>query len=436
MDVPPLLLGVVGKGTLSVKIWIATIYEPLPFRGIGTRPQRCGMLASELIARGHDVELWTSNFEHIRHVHLCDGSRFVREEEHFGIQFIHGCGYARDRSPKRWIHNRQMASEFGRLATARQERPDLIFAPIPSLELAEATVRFGRENNIPVVVDIRDLWPDVYLHLLPAWARRFARPLLVGEYRRLGATLRSATAISAVSETYLEWGLRHSGRPKTVGDQVFYLGFPKQSSLSSGRGTPLPQAEMAARFGIQEGEFVATFVGSFSHFLDVPTILRAARLLIEEKTVRFIVAGTGDNLDDLTRRASDLPNVEMPGWLELDSVLAALKLSNLGLAAYSKNALMSLPNKPFEYMAAGLPLLSSLRGEMERIIEDNNIGRTYEGGNERSLAEHVKWFADHRKEAKEMGSRALGLFERTFSSDHIYSEMAKHLEGLVRSAKV
>ncbi len=57
-----------------MKIWIVTIYEPLPFGDIGTRPQRCGMLAKALLDRGHSVELWTSAFDHVSHKHIHEQS--------------------------------------------------------------------------------------------------------------------------------------------------------------------------------------------------------------------------------------------------------------------------------------------------------------------------------------------------------------------------
>ena len=89
-------------------------------------------------------------------------------------------------------------------------------------------------------------------------------------------------------------------------------------------------------------------------------------------------------------------------------------MTKVGLVTYSKDAIMSLPNKPFEYMAEGLPLLSSLRGELRDLIEKHRIGRFYEAGNPSSLADGVRWFYNHPEEARQMGKRSFELFSKKF----------------------
>ena len=93
-----------------------------------------------------------------------------------------GCGYQSDRSLRRLFHNRQTATEFARLTSLRKDSPDIIFAPVPILELAQASVYYGVQKNIPVIVDIRDLWPDVYLTMIPKAIHSIGRKLLYTEF--------------------------------------------------------------------------------------------------------------------------------------------------------------------------------------------------------------------------------------------------------------
>ena len=46
-------------------------------------------------------------------------------------------------------------------------KPDIILTSIPSIELSKVAVKYANKFNIPIVLDIRDLWPDVFFEILP-----------------------------------------------------------------------------------------------------------------------------------------------------------------------------------------------------------------------------------------------------------------------------
>lgn len=415
-----------------MNVWVITIYEPLPFGDPLTRPQRCGMLVKALLENGHVVELWTSTFEHVQHKHHRRGSKLECQGERFSIQFIDGCGYSYDSSPMRFIHNRQTKKEFERIVSCRPGKPNIIFAPVPILELAEAVVMYAKENSVPVVVDVRDLWPDVYYRLFPKWFHPLAKQLLVLEYRRVRRVLGYANGITAVSKTYLDWGLEHAGRVRGNNDAVFHLGYTDDFSVGDHSVTQRAAA-MAEQYGITDQHFVVSFVGTFCGSYNLGTVFECARLLRGDDRIRFLIAGNGDRFDEFAEQAAVLPNVFLLGWLDFLSVRAVLKLSTIGLAPYASDALMSLPNKPFEYMAAGLPLLSSLQGELEKLISESRIGLSYEGESPESLANRICWFVSHPDETSEMGARALMLFQKKFRNDMIYPNVAKFLERISRN---
>jgi glycosyltransferase involved in cell wall biosynthesis len=183
-------------------------------------------------------------------------------------------------------------------------------------------------------------------------------------------------------------------------------------------------------------KFIATYVGTFSKFIDIQTILDAAEILQDYKDIWIFILGTGDHGERFFEKASRLANVAMTGWLDSQDVRLILQHTTIGLVAYAKNALMSLPNKPFEYMAAGLPLLSSLNGELETIIHENRIGRTYGAGNPASLAKEIRWFFNHPTKTKEMGIRSKSLFLSQFHSDIVYSGLSDHLENINKENKI
>src|SRR5208282_6384873 len=112
---------------------------------------------------------------------------------------------------------------------------------MPTPGLAEGCVEIGLRRALPVIVDVRDIWPETYLSSLPEALKPAARILLRREFARTGWTFRNAAAVTAVSETFLDWALSLADRARTPADAAFPLGYPKPSEMSG--------AELSLRIG-------------------------------------------------------------------------------------------------------------------------------------------------------------------------------------------
>ena len=279
-------------------------------------------------------------------------------------------------------------------------------------------------------MDIRDLWPDVYLTMIPKVLHPIGRRLLYAEFRRAKYIFKNATGITAVSKTYLEKGLFYAQRRQNPIDSFFPLGSYKLANSDVIHPADTGNSIFKRYDILSKKQFIITYVGTFSKFLDVQNILDAARLLKDNSEIKIYIIGTGDRSKEFFKKAGQLPNVTMTGWLNATDVRQILQNTSVGLVAYAKNAIMSLPNKPFEYMAEGLPLLSSLSGELNQLIDENGIGRTYEAGNPVSQP-RICWLYNHPKETLEMGKRSRFLFMKKFNSEVVYKELAEHLRAFL-----
>jgi len=189
-------------------------------------------------------------------------------------------------------------------------------------------------------------------------------------------------------------------------------------------------------YGLSPNAMVALFVGAFNASNDLETLLKAARVIETsgDKNIQFVVAGDGDNSMGLRSLASGLTNVVFTGWQDQLSILALMRLASIGVAPYFPSALQSLPNKPFEYWAGGLPILSSLTGELEYLNRSEGVGLNYKAGDVLSLIEALRWYHMHPEERAAMGSRARALVQDQFNSDVIYPRLVVHLEDVARLA--
>lgn len=414
-----------------MKVWIIQDGEPIPGIDENTRDWRSAILAKALVARGHEVLWWASTFDHALKRFRFNTPRTVELQPGLQVRLLHGPGYTHNKSPKRFLHHRALADAYAR-EIVNYPSPDLVFCSIPTLELAEQSIIYGRTRQVPVAVDVRDTWPDLYLNLFPVPLRRFARRLLRSEFRRAENVFQSADSIIAVSDTYLEWVLRYARR-NSQNDGVFPLGY---SFSTAGMQTKNDEETLRWRqkLGANPDSLIVTFIGTFGSSYDLETVIRSAASLAKTYSnldIKIVIAGDGDQGAKLRQMGEGIKPIVFTGWLNQAEIAELMRVSSVGLAAYAKDALQSLPNKPFEYMAAGLPLLSSLPGELEAIIAKYTIGLQYQAGDVQSLVEKIVWLAQHPSERAAMGKHSLALFEERFRADLIYPKLAAHLEKVV-----
>jgi glycosyltransferase involved in cell wall biosynthesis len=417
-----------------MKCWIVITDEPLPAVDPAARLLRCGILAQYLVEEGHQVTWWTSTFHHLRKANRFESSRSLELQPGLRLELLHAPAYQRNVSWRRVRYNRHMAGAFASRAAEQSERPDVIFAALPSLELAEQAVHFGRVRGVPVVIDARDKWPDLYLNAIPAPLRGLARPVLTREFARARRIFQGATGITAVSQSYLAWGLDYAGRAQGPLDAVFPLGFRLPDGLTKPEIQRRAEGLRQTR-GLRPDALVVTFLGMFGSSYDLATVIEAARRLhfAGEVRIQIVLAGTGDLEPMLQRSALGLPNVVFTGWLDQAEAWSLLSIASLGLCPYTREALQSLPNKPFEYMAAGIPIVSSLTGELALLLQDEHVGRMYRAGDAASLAEVLRWFADHPADRQAMGQRAAALYLRRFTASAIYPKLVRHLRRVAET---
>ena len=409
---------------MTVKIWLIQLGEPLPTDG-QVRLYRTGILADRMAEAGHAVTWWAPTFNHPRKRYRDSKDSSVNVRPNYQIQLLHAQAYARNASLARLRYQQSMARKFDR-RIREISPPDLILSSFPTPELSAVAVRYARQMNVPIVIDIRDLWPDVFYNFIPGALHSLARLILAGMVRRNRYIFRHATGLIGISPSYLRWGLTLAARSARPTDRVFPLGYVRPSVPS--REYDHIKEELA-RSSIDRTRIICSFVGTFGKSYDLETVIDAARILHGEgdTTVQFVICGDGERAPVLRRRAAGLENVVFLGWVSGHTIRVLLDMSDIGLVTYVRNATQSLPNKPFEYFSAGLPVLSSLRGELSDLVERHDCGLNYEPGEVTSFLTQLRTLSSNTQRRKAMSRNAIALFEHRFSGDSIYAAMVEYL---------
>ena len=110
-------------------------------------------------------------------------------------------------------------------------------------------------------------------------------------------------------------------------------------------------------------------------------------------------------------------------------------MSKLGLAPYKSdfNYLESIPTKAIEYFSHGLPVVSSLKGRLQKLIDEKQCGLNYENGSAKSLANSLRTLIENSEILGKMRARSFELFTERYDSEMVYGDMARYLESFVKT---
>jgi len=413
-----------------LKIWIVTVGEPLPLDDDRQRLHRSSMIADKLYNRGHEILWWSSTFDHINKKMRFDQDTEVAYNERFLFRLLYGRPYERNISFDR-IRNHQEIARVFRDWSKSSDRPDLILTSMPTIELTKEAVQYANDRFIPVVVDLRDMWPDIFLEAFPKPLRIFGKILLYKMNSNLKSACKNATGLTGITPEFVDWGLAKAGRSRRSGDRHFWLGYnsklPIADRIEAGR-------KMWSGLGLNKNLKIICFFGTFSNKLILEPFFEAiSKLEAVRSDLRLVLCGEGDDKENLIEKASISKNIIFPGWVGAGEIQALLEISSIGLAPYRDrfDFLASIPTKAIEYMSAGLPILSTLnRFNSEISLERNKIGFHVDPIPDQIAGSIDAFFnQDSLKEVMIANSKA--VYVKKFSEDIVYGGMADYLEEFV-----
>ena len=321
-------------------------------------------------AAGHDVTVVTCAPNHPRGV-VYPGyrNRLRGVEERDGVRVVRVFTYlaaneAFWRRAASWVSYLVAATLCG----VFEPRPDVVIATSPQLFCAWAGVLVSRLRGRPLLLDIRDLWPES-VAAVGALRSRLALGLLEGMAQ---GAYRAAARIVTVGDGYRRGLVGRGVDPARVA--VVMNGVDRE--LFRPRDAD-PAA--AARLGVA-GRFVVAWCGTIGLAHGLEVVLRAAEALSARgrRDIVFLLAGDGARLDALRAAAAEagLDNVVFTGRLDRGRIAEVLACSDVCLVHLraSETFTAVMPSKIFEGAAMGLPLVLGVRGFARRFVEDAGCG--------------------------------------------------------------
>jgi glycosyltransferase involved in cell wall biosynthesis len=249
------------------------------------------------------------------------------------------------------------------LAGSLRRRPHVIIGSSPHLLAPFAAWIVARRHRVPFVLEVRDLWPESLVQLglsnrrivaALEWMERFL-------YRK-------ADLIVPLTE-----GIRTGILKKGVAPDKLVL-----VSNAAMRPKPLdPMARSAMRETVGwSDKVVAVWIGAHGPANGLNVLVDAARLLRDDPCILIVAIGEGSEKPALMEAAKGLPNIQFLDPVPKTDVDRWLRAADIGLLVHRDTGAVkgARPNKLFDYMAAGLPILDNMDGEARSLMEAAGAG--------------------------------------------------------------
>ena len=400
-----------------MRIFIIANYSSVP----GEKSElRFSYLADRLADKGHDVTLITSSFSHRLKKHRDEVAVNDILSGKYKVKLIKESGYKKHVGLGRILSIRRFGVNLGEELKRVKELPDLIYFSFPTFYSAHVCLRFAKKFGIPAIIDIQDLWPEalqVVLKLPDFLFKILFYPFVLKADR----IYKESNAIIGVSESFVE---RANKVNSTVSTLSVYIGVDLKNFNNYEYSRIKP-----------EGELWMIYIGGISHSYDLKTVFAALNILVHERGMdhlRVKILGTGPQKEQLEQITASLNiPVEFTGLLKYPEMVNYLKNSDIALNAIVKDSKSSITNKFGDFVAAGLPILSSSENmELKKLILKNKIGLNYLAGDAIELSVKIETLIKNKDKMNQFSKNSRRLAEEKFDRRKSYDKIIDVIENV------
>ena len=288
-------------------------------------------------------------------------------------------------------------------------RPDVIVVSSPTFFSIFSAWFLARLRRARFVVEVRDLWPAIFVELgvlRNRWLIHVLERLELAAYR-------AADAVVVVSEGFKDH-IAARGIPRTKLHTI-------RNGVDLGRFRPgaldgAAREVTRRRLGADAADLLVLYTGAHGISHGLVSVADAASKLRGE-AVHFAFVGEGAAKAGLERRVLDLAldNVTLLPAVPRDEVPALLEAADVCLVPLRDVPLFStfIPSKLFEYCATGKAIVGAVRGEPAEILEGAGAV-VVEPEDPDALAAAIRRLRTAPDERTAMGERARRYVEQHF----------------------
>jgi len=381
---------------------------------------RINDLCAELVKRGHEVTVYTG-IPNYPNGFFYPGYSFIRKKKEIwnGIKIIRSPLLPRKKGKVHLILNYFSFAFIASLKAhfIKWEKYDVIYVFETSpITVALPAITIKKLTGIPIIMNVQDLWPDNVV-AITGWKS----PLVLSPLNKLVNYIYSkCDLILASSKSFIPNICSH-------GPDKAKVKFWPQFSV-------VQQSEKQIEL-LPKESFHIMFTGNLGEAQNLELMIEAAALC-QKQSITWHLIGDGrnkDTLEQLVIKYGLQKQVLFHGRKEEQLIPEYLKSANAALLILKPNPVFdnTIPAKLQTYLACGIPVLASVRGEAKKLIEQEHVGLTCSQQSAECLANQAVAMSHMSKEElKKYAKNALDCSEKYFNKEQLVTQLENYMLGV------
>ena len=396
-----------------MNIWIINETIGSRIHGMVFRPY---YFAKEFVKLGHKVIIFSGSYTHI-FSKLPEVKGFSTTENIDGIEYcwIKTPKYGKSQSLGRILNAFTFVAKMFLLRKKRFGKPDAVIVTSPTPFSILNGYWIKKRTGAKLIFEVRDIWP---LTLTEIGRLTDKHPFIKFTQFFENFSYKKSDKVVSVLPNAFEHMKNHG-----LTEEKF-VSIPNGIDLGEVKNiSPLPEETLAK---IPRDKFIVTYAGKFGISNNLTSVLEAAETLKSNEKILFLLVGNGPEKENYLKIIAEkgLSNVLILDPVPKSSVQSLLALSNVCYIGLTKSPLFRFgvsPNKLFDYLYSGKPIIYAIEAAND-IVAEANCGISIKSENAGEIVNAVlTLYGKTPEELAEMGKRG----HEYVIKNHSYSELAK-----------
>ena len=372
-------------------------------------------LAQELIKNGYEVIMLTTNSKQTEKIRTYDAD---------GIKVIsYGVFYSQSMGIRGRLQSfTDFMVKSVRYVLKHSREYDIVFATSTPLTVGVPALFAKWFKKKKYIFEVRDLWPEV-----PIQMGAFKNPLIIRLTRWLEKTIyKNAEHVIALSPGMQDGIVKYIPKEKTSM-------IPNMSKID--KFWPREKNEiLRSEMGLKQVSFKIIHFGALGIANGAHTIIDAAILMKDDSSVEFIFVGGGSQESTLKNicKKNNLTNVKFYRKVPMQEMSEIVNLCDVSITSFKDLPILytNSPNKLFDSLSAGKPIIVNSAGWTRDMVEEYNCGYYVNPNKPQELVDKIKYLQLHPNITQEMGKNSRKLAETIYDKSILCEQFSSVIKNL------
>lgn len=402
---------------MKKNIWIINQYCGSIFHGMNFRSW---YFAKELKKKGHSPHIISASFSHLLFKFPATNGRFTFENvEDIPFTWVKVAKYGGSQSLGRVLVMIQFMINLIFLPKKKLQKPDVIIvsslSPLPIV----SAYFWSKKYKAKLLFEVRDIWP---LSLIEIGGFSKLNPLVLffACFEKF-AYKRADKVISLLPNAKPHMESRGMNKDK-------FIHIPNGFNMEEMKKSKDLDKSIANL--IPKNKFIVGYTGSLGASNAMEYLIKASNYLENNENIHFLIFGKGQHLEKLKNNAKN--NVSFLGEIDKSQIQSAISYFDVCYIGWHNHSLYRFgisPNKIFDYMYSGKPIIHSVNTSND-LVQIAKAGVSIQPENPREIANKIIEISKMENEIlKKWGENGKKYVEE----NHTYSHLTQQLISTIKN---